>query len=195
MTRAWLPSTVSVCGLSLVLSACGYSERSYRGDGTLVDRGWYAGSDRYVLDLGVTDLTKAGRRLYTMANLPPERLAVGFQILAPSSSEELAQNRQLPFNPVVRLQMTSPSGVLISEERPLNEWVLSTVGSNSYPVFAYCRGLGDTWDEQAGTAWGCVFKPKAGERYTTTVQIVRPDSRAAGYRIRLLIQGGGELAS
>ena len=143
MNRARLLRTTSVLGLSLALTACGYSGSSYRGDGTLVDRGWFAGSDRYVLGLGVADLTKPGKRLYTMANLPPERLAVGFQILPPSSSERLGQDRQLPFNPVVRLQMTSPSGVLISEARPVNEWVLSTVGSDSYPVFAYCRGPGD----------------------------------------------------
>ncbi len=130
-----------------------------------------------------------------MANLPPERLAVGFQILPPSSPEKLGHDRQLPFNPVVRLQMTSPSGVLISEARPLNEWALSTVGSDSYPVFAYCRGPRDSWNEQPGTAWGCVFKPKTGERYTATVEVVSPDSRAAGYRIKLLIEGGSGLAS
>jgi len=61
----------------LPLMACGYSERSYQGDGTLTDRGWYSGSDRYVLDLGMTDLTTAGSRAYTMANLPPNGLQWG----------------------------------------------------------------------------------------------------------------------
>ena len=194
MSKWWLFRTPAAVVL-LPLVACGYSERSYRGDGKLIDRGWYSGSDRYVLDLGVADLTKAGSREYTMANLPPERLAVGFQILPPSASETLGQERRLQFNPVIRLHVASPSGVLISDEHPLNEWVLSTVGSDAYPVFAYCRGPGDRWDERPGTAWGCVFRPEASERYTATVEIVRPDAHALGYDVKLLIKGGSGLAS
>lgn len=87
------------------------------------------------------------------------------------------------------------SGIDERDEHPLNEWVLSTVGSDAYPVFAYCRGIGDRWDERPGTAWGCVFKPKAGERYTASVEIVRPDAHALGYAIKLLIRGGSGLAS
>jgi hypothetical protein len=179
----------------LPLMACGYRERSYQGDGTLTDRGWYSGSDRYVLDLGMTDLTTAGSRAYTMANLPPERVAVGFQLLPRSSTEKLGQDHRLPFNPIVRLRLTSSSTVLINDERPLNDWILSTVGSNSYPVFAYCPGAHDGWNDEPGTAWGCIFKPKANERYTLAVEVVRPDPGALPFAINLLIKGGSGLAS
>ena len=177
------------------LMACGYSERSYQGDGILTDRGWYSGSDRYVLDLGVSDLTKAGRRSYTMANLPPERLAVGLQLLPRSSTEKLGQDRRLPFNPIVRLRMASSSTVLIEDERLLDDWIISTVGWDSFPAFAYCPGAKDAWNEEPGTAWGCIFKPKTDERYTLTVEIVRPDPGALPFSIKLLIKGGDGLAS
>jgi hypothetical protein len=130
-----------------------------------------------------------------MANLPPERLAVGFEIVPPSPSDQFGPDRRLPFDPVIRFRMASPSGVLIDDEHSLNEWVLSSVGSNGFPVFAYCGGRGDNWNEESGTAWGCVFKPEAGQRYTAILEIVRPDPRTSGYRVKLLIQGGSGLAS
>jgi len=46
----------------------------------------------------------------TMANLPPERFALGLQLLPRSSTEKLGQDRRLPFNPIVRLRLTSSSG-------------------------------------------------------------------------------------
>lgn len=81
--------------------------------------------------------------------------------------------------------------------------------SDAYSVFAYCRGVGDRWGrlgrcrrrfvlfdaERPGIPWGCVFKPQAGERYTATVEIVRPDANAVGYAVKLLIKGGSGLAS
>jgi hypothetical protein len=42
---------------------------------------------------------------------------------------------------------------------------------------------------------GCIFKPKANERYTLAVEVVRPDPGALPFAINLLIKGGSGLAS
>jgi hypothetical protein len=169
----WLAFTSLV-----LLSSCGgYSERSYVGDGTLRDAGWYSGSGRYTLDLGDVDLTSREIRQYRMANLPPERLAVG-----------LGLRGIVPPHVTIHLTLTHPSGTLIDETRPLTDWLVSS--SRDFPTFLYCSGPGDGWSEEPGTAWGCIFKPEAGSEYLLTLGVV--DASVSETTARLIVEGGPE---
>ena len=166
---------VVLVALPFLTSCGGYSEKSYRGDGTLRDHGWYSGSGRYTLDLGEVDLASRGERRYSLANLPPERLALGFGFRS-----------GWPTNATVHLKLLHAGGTLIDEARPLREWVVS--GSRDFRTFVYCGGEGNTWSEAPGTAWGCIFKPKAGEAYQLTLDIVDPTG--PGMTAKLIVEGG-----
>jgi hypothetical protein len=160
--------------LAFLTSCGGYSERSYRGDGRLRDAGWYSGSGRYTLDLGDIDLTKRGTRQYAMASLPPERLAVG-----------LGLPDGVPSGATIHLTLTHGAGTLINDTNALGQWLLS--GSRDFKTFVYCKGTGDSWSEEPGTAWGCIFKPEAGEEYRLTLEVVEP---GASEGAKLIVEGG-----
>ena len=166
-------SWLALTSLVILTSCGGYSERSYKGDGTLRDHGWYSGSGRYTLDLGDVDLSSRGVRNYVLRNLPPERMAVG-----------LGFRTGLPTGAVLHLKLEHPAGTLIDEARPLSEWLLS--GSRDFTTFVYCKGVGDSWSETAGTAWGCVFKPRAAEEYRLALEVVEPGG--PGTTARLIVE-------
>jgi hypothetical protein len=172
---------------TLLTSCGGYNARSYRGDGTFTDHGRFWGSGRYVIDLGDVDLSARGVRHYQMVGLPPERLAVGLGFRAASASQ--GANESVPLKAVIRLEVASSAGTVIHEERPLSQWLRSSSGE--FPTFVYCKGSGNTWSEEPGTAWGCVFKPKAGERYDVTLEIIEPAARGDGSSTAKLIVEGG----
>jgi hypothetical protein len=164
--------------------SCGYG--AYRGDGTFRDHGWFWGSGRFDLDLGELDLTAPGVKRYAMANLPPERMVVGLgfkAVLTPRPTDG-----GVPLNSVVHLKLSSSAGTLIHETRPLTEWIRSEL--DGFPTFMYCKGLGNTWSEEPGTAWGCVFKPKSGEQYHLTLEVIEPDTRHRDSVARLIVEGG-----
>lgn len=167
------------CGVvaaSLVLVACGgYSERSYRGDGTLRDHGWFSGSGRYTLDLGTVDLGVSGVRHFSLANLPPERLAIGFGFEADP-----------PSGVQVHLKLQGTSRPLIDDSRPLALWVRSS--SRGFRTFLYCGGAEGSWSGDPGTAWGCVFRPEANETYQLSVDVAKVAE--AGSVARLVVEGG-----
>jgi hypothetical protein len=172
-----------LCILPLVLitSACW---SSYRGDGQFTDHGPFWGTGRYELDLGSVDLTRRGDYHYTITNLPKERFAVG---LAFGQAGSNADPQTLPSNATVRLQLRSSTGSLIEHEKPLAEWVHST-GGIAYSSFFYCKGAADTWAEEAGTSWGCVFKPLSRQQYQLTLEVLQPDSKSRPATLRM--QGG-----
>ena len=152
--------------LAMAASCTSYSESSYKGDGTLRDHGWYSGSGRYTLDLGSIGLSTRGERRFSLANLPPERLAVGFGFReeAPASAE-------------VHLTLRGHDRALIDETRPLETWLQSS--SREFQTFLYCKGEGESWSEAPDTAWGCVFRPRAGEGYTLVVHVLTPAAKGA----------------
>jgi hypothetical protein len=177
--RTWrgaVRGTSATVLVGMMLTACGgYSERSYRGDGRLHDHGWYSGSGRYTLDLGQIDLGVRGVRRFSLANLPPERLALGFGLQA-----------EPPAGVEIHVRLVGQGRTVIDQLVPLASWLRS--GSRDFRVFLYCPGVGETWSEAPGTAWGSVFRPQERAAYELTIEVTKAGPSGAG--ATLIVEGG-----
>lgn len=120
--------------LLVSVSAC-YSERSYEGDGKLVDNGFlYMEGGRYVLNLGTVSLTEPKSYKYSMANLPDHNLVVGFLVRKTVGVVET-------MDVGMRVQLFREDGEQVMDvQAPLKEWTLTYTLGDTNPVYAYMRG-------------------------------------------------------
>jgi hypothetical protein len=112
-------------GSHLVLVLCGLLSACTRhsGDGELTDRGPFAYSRRYTVDLGVIDLGNAASAKYRLTGLPEGEFIVGVEIsgLAPLDS---GTDNRLATSANLAVEVRDSQGkVYVAEASPLRSWV------------------------------------------------------------------------
>jgi hypothetical protein len=185
--------------VTAVLCAC--PESRYSGDGELTDDR-FSPSERFVLTLGPTDLTKPVTSTYRLAGLPKDHFVVGFAV-SDGSSTGMALHETRPIKAVIRLTLTDEySRVVIDETGPLNEWTWS--GSPHGKVsFVYKQGKSrdlpmpggyvtpQPLDVKQDEGWGSAFMPRPDGEYSLRVQVLKGDALANAYNVTLRSASGG----
>lgn len=173
--------------LSLV-PASGCASWFFRGDGTFVDHGSSAARERYVLDLGLIDLTAPGSRSFTFRGLPREVFWVGFWVRDPSSTTGIhddwshplrsrEQNSESPLDCKLRLVLREASDNVELSEGNLNDWMSGTGGRIPKEAFVHGR-----------YSW---FYPRRSETYTLELTVIRPATLSETCKVNLQMRGGG----
>jgi hypothetical protein len=177
MIKRFFYSIASTIVLSVLLTNC-YSVSHYSGDGRLIDRGPFAATDRYILDLGLISLNKQGISTYRLENLPPVNFVLGIEIQVSPECRTIINNHSI--KPTVLIELSGPQGrSVIRDQSSLENWTWSLrVKDNN--AFVYRR-------EQPST----FFTPIANGRYKLKIGIVHPDSFALKYTARLIVKSGG----
>jgi hypothetical protein len=150
----------------------------YSGDGQLVDKGSFAATDRYVLNLGSVDLTQQTTKTFRLSNLPEENFVVGIEVDDHTHNRAVIDKQQLNAN--VMLELTNAKGkVIFTKKAPLNTWTWSVpvVGSQA---FVYGRGNPDTY-----------FDATLNTEYMLTISVLDVESSKTKYSARLLLKSGG----
>lgn len=180
-----------MCAALFLLVACNRSP-NYHGDGTLTDFGIEAADERYVLDLGLVDLSRLNRRSFKLAGLPAVEFAMGLrQVNVSAGCAAAALN-----STNVRMHVQAEDGqVVIDEEGPLSAWVTSS-------SLVYRRGKerrepkdGDAFrlvetGVRAFGGWGTYFTPQTSVTYLAKFEVVETRD-TSGCESRLVLVGGG----
>lgn len=191
----------NVLAIALVCVAAGACHESrYAGDGTLTDNR-FSPSERFVLNLGPTDLAKAGVATYRLAGLPEDSFTFGLEVTGGSSTDKPLYEAR-PITAIVRFTLTDERArVIIDEVGPLNEWVWS--GSPHERVaFVYRGGVsrdvpmpGYVSPQPVGVksdgGWGSGFSPRSEGRYSLKVQVLKEDPYAGAFTVTLKGATGG----
>jgi hypothetical protein len=165
-----------VIAVPVMLAGC-YRASHYTGDGQLTDKGAGAATDRYVLNLGMIDLTQQGVRSFRLANLPAENFVVGLEIAAPNDPSVIEKKT---VNPVITMELAGPDGkILFARKAPLDTWTWA-VRSGEHRAFVYGRDEPKTY-----------FDAAAKTEYTLTLKVIEPDRGQLNYTASLVAKSGG----
>ena len=165
---------VLVVGLLLVSMSC----QRFKGDGSFVDNGCTAATDRYVVSLPAADLTSKTKYVYRMSGLPETEMTIRLTVVSNNSDSRsnIAQTR--PINAPVRIAVTNGRGEIVFDAQgPLREWVWSFMSPNQ--AFVYSKG-GKNY-----------FKPRSNEEYRITVEVIEGVANAKDFHITPQVTGGG----
>ena len=155
-----------------------YDTEEYSGDGTLVNNGINAATDRYVLKLGMINIDKECSSSYRISNLPSLNFVFGFNIIY-NGTEEFDFNPDI-FNPLVSLQLEDSLGNIVFHKKSrLNSWTWS-IPSNEKEAFVYGRGDPGTY-----------FVPSPKSTYVLNYKTIEPFQRWKEYSIELFAKSGG----
>ncbi len=144
----------------------------------MVDKGLFAATDRYVLDLGVIALNQQGTSTYRLENLPAVSFVVGLEIQIVPEDRAKIENRSI--KPTILVELLGPQGEpVIRNQSSLDTWTWS-VRAGDGNAFVYRR-------EQPST----FFTPVANGRYELKVGVVQPDSSDSKYTARVFAKSGG----
>jgi hypothetical protein len=170
--------------ISFVPSSDAYSVKRYRGDGHLVDQGWWFPGHRYILDLGPIEISESKKYEYKLLGLPLTRMTLGFEVPNPAVGNCLCELFfPKPIRPIVKMIVTDSQGrEVIREEGPLHEWTWSGSSTDS---FIYRNG----GEKDAGK--GTAFVPRTKEQYTLRIEILKPVSTLGKQAVKLIAVGGG----
>jgi hypothetical protein len=171
----------------------------YSGDGDFSDAGWWPTDYRYKLDLGVPDLSQAGRYSYELQGLPPQEFVIGFQVAG--LPRDSCLTRHHPFRPRVALEVINERReVVIADTSSLGRWTWSPRCSTG-TGFLWRRGRLE-WDDTPGKVraravgvrpdqgWGSEFRPHRRGRYRLTLTVLDASPPVEGPSIRLMVYGG-----
>ena len=164
--------------VSVVLLAGCYNVSEYSGDGHLIDNGVSAATDRYLLNLGVIDLSQRGTKTYRIANLPETNFVTGIEVgVAP---EERAIIEKQAVSATILLELSSTRGeVVFTKKSNLDTWTWSVLVGESR-AFVYERGEPGTY-----------FQPLPQTEYTLILTVLEPDTSQSKYTASLLAKSGG----
>lgn len=169
--------TVTALCMVLVLAGCD-SGSNYAGDGKLVDNGFFAATDRYVLDLGPLPLRQQAAKKYKLEGLPSTSFVVGIEIRPATSDLDTLERK--PIDALVSLALKGQDGKSIfGADSSLSAWTWNLPSTGEY-AFVYIRGEPGTY-----------FTPMPNLKYELTVDVRRPDSGTLKYEARLLAKSGG----
>ena len=87
----------------------------YSGDGQLVDKGSFAATDRYVLNLGSIDLTQRIMKTFRLVNLPGENFVAGIEIDDHTHNRVHIDKKQL--NATVLLELSGVDGKVFLQRK------------------------------------------------------------------------------
>jgi hypothetical protein len=181
----------AICAAALQVAACDQTS-GYRGDGTLTDFGATAAHERYLVDLGVVDLSHPNEQAFRLLGLPATELTMGLRPVNISAGCDAAAVRAVR----VRLVVSSHDGaVVIFEEGPLSAWTTSSSliyrrgAEREEPLSGGGFRLIPTGTREFG-GWGTYFTPKSSEAYVAKLAVV-DTSNAVGCQSRLVLLGGG----
>jgi hypothetical protein len=107
----------------------------YSGDGMLIHHGPLAANDRYVLDLGLLDLTKKSTTEFRVVGLPAERFVAGIQLTKVRSAMRVDKDA---ISAVVQITIRNQGDgtIVLQAAGPLREWTWS-VASGHNEAFVY----------------------------------------------------------
>jgi hypothetical protein len=160
--------------LCLFSTACSRASL-YKGDGVLVDHGWFNYSRRYELDLGPIDLHTPKEHTFQLIALPTAEYVIGLKISGLSSTPGEAPHAIATAN--VTIELIDQSGALVMRHTaPLNDWIWSG-GLGATDAFLYLRN--DTG--------GTYFTSKSGQ-YALSIRVISPD-KFFRYPVRVTIYG------
>ena len=165
---------VLLVGLLLASVSC----HRYNGDGSFVDNGCTAATDRYVVSFPTADLTSKNKYLYRMTGLPETEMTIRLTVASNDtfSRSNIAETR--PVNATIRIVVTNGLGEIIFDAQgPLREWVWSYMSPNQ--AFVYSRG-GKNY-----------FMPRSNEEYRITLEVVEGIATAKDFHITPQLTGGG----
>ncbi len=170
-----------------------YPQMTMVGDGQMTDFGPAAAADRFVVDLGSLDLSRAGRTTHILSDLPDETVVIGLDIR--SSDPTLDVVEKGPLGTYLRLELVNGEGeVVIDERAPLENWVWSRRAGEAHRAFIYRSGTAKEsrrLDVKADGGWGTYFEPRRESRYTLTTDVQPDVSLSGAFDARLLAKGGG----
>ncbi len=176
-----------------MLGGC-YQASSYKGDGRLIDHGWQNYSQRYVLDLGPVDLSRAGNYSYKLSNLPHAEFTIGIEIIEAKPNQ--LNSPRPDHSGHVRLELKSEDGqTIVTEDGTLESWTHS-YGLGSTHSYLYRRGEQRDIPLPGGGAqiellrnpaggWGSYFIAQTFKEYTLNFQVLQPNPEKRSTRLLL----------
>lgn len=181
----------ATCAGALLLGACDRTH-GYHGDGTLSDMGPAAAHERYVVDLGVIDLSRPGSRSFKLVGLPSVEFTIGLRRVNVSDGCDAGALGRVD----IRLRVQTKAGaVVIDEEGALSAWIHST-------DLLYRRGV-ERQEPKANGAfelvrtgvrdsegWGTYFTPQSTATYVANFEALTAQG-TSGCESRLVLVGGG----
>jgi hypothetical protein len=167
-----------------VSKADAYSAKRYKGDGHLVDQGWWSPGYRFILDLGPIEIGQRKKYEYKLLGLPETRMTFGLEIQDPAADSFLyGLFFPKPLRPKIRMLVTNSQGKeVIREEGRLHNWTWSR---SSTDCFVYRNG------EEKDAGRGSSFLPRTKEQYILTVEILKPDTYLGKAAVKVIAVGGG----
>jgi hypothetical protein len=167
-----------------VPNADAYNAKRYKGDGHLVDQGWWFPGHRFILDLGPIEIGQRKKYEYKLLGLPQTRLTFGLEIHDSDAANFLyGLLFPKPLRPKIRMIVTNSEGKeVIREEGRLDDWTWS---KSSTDCFVYRNG------DEKGAGRGSSFLPRTKEQYILTIEILRPDTILGKRTVKVIAVGGG----
>lgn len=160
------------------LAACSSIAAEYSGDGTMIDNGPLAATDRYVVNLGPIDLARRGELSFRLSDLPSENFVCGFELTVQSTDHSALRDKAIFA--VVSMEVKEQDGK--SKFRvvdPLNKWTWS-VPSIGGTAFLYQRGTP-----------GSFFSVESGRTYQLTVTVLEPEVSKRSIKVAVLLKSAG----
>lgn len=180
LRMASIGATTLAIGLTLGCSNMAFSA----GDGQVRDRGPFAATDRFVVELGTIDLREAGPYHYELRNLPQAELTLGFSISFKEAQETIALIHRRPIVALVEVELLRSDGERIIYERgSLGALTWSASGTTTRSAFIY--------GESHGGTHGTTFAAQPDQQYTLSIRVLEPDTSAAEYQAMIEAKGGG----
>ena len=164
-----------------------YVTHTYKGDGSFINNGFMAATERYVIDFGEIDLSSRKTYTYRMSHLPYEDFTVGLHITALKKQDKPIYDTKT-INPLIHLTVTNNNGDLeIDQKKNLNQWVWSGRSDATNQSFIYVRGDETISNHGKGTH----FCPRLLASYTLTLDIIEPEKEGKYYKASVRVEGGG----
>jgi hypothetical protein len=151
-----------------------FPDLNYTGDGNFTDYGRKAGIFRFVLDLGVVDLTEASVSKFELKGLPEVEFVCYLRVHHPLPT--LGKPKDFDAGDlVVGMSLEDENGTQVfSEKAPLKNWVWSgSVGAPQSDLYTYKT----------------VFTPETGKSYFITLTKNKGNLKAP--KAEFLLMGGG----
>ena len=152
-----------------------YKAKTYRGDGRIVVSrvgNWFINCTRYTVLFGPIDLTKKNVRIFKMQGLPHEEMTLTLEVSLANRNVKIKGNEP---DALMRFELVDDSGrSMVQEKSHLNQMPWSYNGLEGY-------------EHKASVDVGSDFKPNRRSKYTLTVEVLEPDTKARVHNTELVI--------
>jgi hypothetical protein len=161
-----------LAAITLALWFLPYSTRSYQGDGTITDTGFWS-YPRYHVRFPAVSLAEPGEHTFTCRGLPPVPLTATLQLVGQGQYELLGGLKTR-----VHLKVSDDAGATVCEAMgPLNAWKLMWIPYDN---------TGAYWHP---TCTDVVLR--SGRTYRLTLTVTDIDGRSSPLLVEPMLEGGG----